>query len=700
MCAVVVTKCTRGGAAPPEIFVSPQTIVLYFALGNKPLLIPSHRTVLYAFWVCVCIFLLFFPLSSNPTTFLPDDGDALQGLYVQSWVAHQFPKAPLEIFDSNFYYPHPTGLVYSEHLIPQGLVVALLMKLGANLILANNLVLALTLLMIALFVRLWARELGVGETGAAVAGVVCALSTFTLLQASRVQILSMQWIPLCLFFLHRFFRRGRWLDAAAFAACFVLLGLSCQYYLISFPLFLVPVVAGYVYLFPDRRNLRDAFRLGVPLFFGCLLLVPVELPYLKIFHHYGFERALSEGPDLAYHLLPPPDNFLYGWLTKGMFKDLPGNHHFIGYLTMVLAVLGAAFLLRRRNDAGPRSYRWLIAWIASWGVFFLILSAGAEVKFMGRGLGPGPFGLLFDYVPFFQYTRVPERLSVYFTFGLALLAGAGASVLSKRLVRWPRAKTVLPLILLALIPLEHARRNVYARIPTEDEIPAVYHWLAELPEDFPVVEFPVYDRRFLRFYGYETYFSTVHWKRVPFGKPSFKPPAMEYMLWTWRDFPSSEGTRLLQSLGVRYIIYHPRRDPNAARVNRRLRQDPNFEFVRQFPRAMRIARRLRYGEEMVFRVLPASEPLSPPPQVEERLRAIPRDAWEFKTSSQSDARLAVDGSLETSWSSGKGQEKGQFFEIDLEGEYRVSKISLGFSFPYGHFPRSLAVNGFHPSVVV
>ena len=270
-------------------------------------------------------------------------------------------------------------------------------------------------------------------------------------------------------------------------------------------------------------------------------------------------------------------------------------------------------------------------------------------------------------------------------------------MLSKRLVRWPRAKTVLPLILLALIPLEHARRNVYARIPTEDEIPAVYHWLAELPEDFPVVEFPVYDRRFLRFYGYETYFSTVHWKRVPFGKPSFKPPAMEYMLWTWRDFPSSEGTRLLQSLGVRYIIYHPRRDPNAARVNRRLRQDPNFEFVRQFPRAMRIARRLRYGEEMVFRVLPASEPLSPPPQVEERLRAIPRDAWEFKTSSQSDARLAVDGSLETSWSSGKGQEKGQFFEIDLEGEYRVSKISLGFSFPYGHFPRSLAVNGFHPS---
>ena len=90
---------------------------------------------------------------------------------------------------------------------------------------------------------------GVGETGAAVAGVVCALSTFTLLQVSRVQILSMQWIPLSLFFLHRFFKRGRWLDATAFAACFVLLGLSCQYYLISFPLFLAPVVAGYIYLF-------------------------------------------------------------------------------------------------------------------------------------------------------------------------------------------------------------------------------------------------------------------------------------------------------------------------------------------------------------------------------------------------------------------------------------------------------------------
>ncbi len=484
------------------------------------------------------------------------------------------------------------------------------------------------------------------------------------------------------------------MDATAFAACFVLLGLSCQYYLISFPLFLAPVVAGYIYLFPDRRSLRDGFRLAVPLIVGCLFLVPVELPYLKTFHHYGFERPLSQGPDLAYHLLPPPNSFLYGRLTEGMFADLPGNHHFIGYLTLALAGLGVAFVLRKSNEPESHSYRCLVAWTAVCGAFFLILSAGAEMKFMGRNLGPGPFRLLFDYIPFFQYTRVPERLSVYFTFGLALLAGAGASVLSQRLARPAWRKTALLVVLLALIPLEHARRNVYARVPTGDEIPAVYQWLAGLPEDFPVVEFPVYNRRFSRFYGYETYFSTVHWKPVPFGKPSFKPPAMEYMLWTWRDFPSIEGTRILQSLGVRYIIYHPRRGPDAARIERRLRRDPNFEFVRQFPRARRAARRLRYGEEMVFRVLPASEPHRPS---EGRLRAIPREAWEFKTSSPSNARLAVDGSLETSWSSGKGQEKGQFFQIDLGEEYRVSKISLGFSFPYGHFPRSLAVNGFHRS---
>jgi hypothetical protein len=283
--------------------------------------------------------------------------------------------------------------------------------------------------------------------------------------------------------------------------------------------------------------------------------------------------------------------------------------------------------------------------------------------------------------------RVPERLSVYFLFGVVLLAGVGASQLGRRF------GFVAIAAILILLPLEHARRPSYARIPTGNEVPDVYRWLAEKPGDFPISELPVYSRRLLRFFGYESYFATtLHGKRVLFGKASFNPPALEYIRWTLAKFPSRESTRLLQSLGVRFLVLHPHRDSRSVSVIRRLHRDPHFAFVREFGDADPVSRRLDYGNEVVFQVIEESPPAAPI----DRDRPIPPEGWRFDTSSEVDPRLAVDGLLETGWSTEQPQEKGQFFEIDLGGLYRVSRISLAFASPYDEFPRSLAVNGYHP----
>jgi len=640
-------------------------------------------TVGFSLLVLSAVVLLFMPLSLHPGTHLPDDGDALQGLTVLSWVAHQAPRSPLEIFDMNLYYPHPKGLAYSEHLIPQGLVVALLIALGARSITATNLLAAFTFVGIALSVVLWTRELGANRTAAAVAGLVCSLSTSTLEEVSRVQMLWMQWIPLGLFFLHRFFRTGSILAAWGFAAAFVLQALSGQYYLLSYPLYVLPLIAAYLYLFPERRTLRDALRLATPVVLGALLLVPVEWQYLNLFSHYGFTRPLTGGTDLLRYVVPPSNNLLYGWLFADAVSTTAGaNHHFVGFAALALAALGLFSL-----SENERRYRRLCGVFALVGLCFLVLSAGAELTLGGRSLGPGPFRLLYEYVPFFDYTRAPERLSVYFTFGLALLSGLGASRLGRRFGAGAIA------VVLVLLPLEHARLRGYARIPTREEIPEVYHWFAEMPGDFPVVELPVYPRRFLRFFGYESYFATVHWKRIPFGKASFNPPALEYMRWTLSTFPSREATRLLQSLGVRMIVYHPDRDPDSAAVIRRLRRDRHFSFVREFGEADPAARRLQFGREVVFQVIAES----PPAISVHRDRPIRTEGWSFVTSSEVDPHLAVDGLLETGWISSQRQQKGQFFEVDLGGEHWVSRISLAFAFPYDEFPRALSVNGFHPS---
>ncbi|MGH9332659.1 MAG: discoidin domain-containing protein [Vicinamibacteria bacterium] len=635
----------------------------------------------FALFVLGAVIVLFLPLSLHPSSQLPDDGDALQGLTVLSWVAHQAPRAPLELFDMNLYYPHPKGLAYSEHLIPQGLVVSMMMALGASAITATNLLAALSLVAVALAVALWARELGASPIAAAAAGLVSSLSTAILEEVSRLQNLWLMWIPLGLFFLHRFFRTGSLRASFGFAACLLLQGLSGQYFLVSLPLYLAPVVLAYLFLFPERRTPSSVLYLAIPAVLLSLVLIPVEWQYLTLFSRYRFTRPLTEGTDLLRYIVPPENNIVYGWLFSDSAARTTGaNHHFVGFVTVVLAGVGAASL--RKSE---KRFRRLATFFAILGGSFLVLSAGADLKLGGRHLGPGPFRLLYYYVPFFDYTRVPERFSAYFVFGLALLAGLGASRLGRR--------PALVALIFLILPLEHARRSSYARIPTGDETPEVYHWLSGQPGDFALVELPVHPRRFLRFFGYESYFSTLHWKRIPFGKPSFIPPGFEYMRHTLSGFPSREATRLLQSIGARMIVYHPHRDPDAASVIRRLHRDPHIAFVRGFPEASAPSRRLGYGGELVFQVLHDAWPEVKPPGG----RPIPVQGFRFETSSEVDPLLAVDGRLETGWTSGARQEKGQFFEVDLGGEYQISRISLSFAPPYDEFPRALEVNGFHHS---
>jgi hypothetical protein len=646
-----------------------------------------------AFYILFCSFLLFLPLSLHPASHLPDEGDALQATWMMAWVAHRLPSEPSSLFDANVYFPHPRGLVYSEHFIPQGLAVGLFMKLGANLVLAYNLLAGATLVAIALATFALAREVGLSPAGSFAAGIVSSLSSFNLGEAPRLHILFMPFLPLALAFLVRFFRTGSTSSAAGFAASCVVQGFSSHYYLISLPLFLAPFGVLLTLLFPERRNVRDGLRLLLPLAVGALLFVPVEIPYLETFRSYRFQQALPEGVDLLRYLLPAESSLLYRGVSGDAASRLAGaNAHFIGLIPLLLGLAGIARAVRGRDA--------LLCGIALLGLFFAFLSAGAETVVGGRIIAGGPYRVLYEYVPFFHYARVPERLSVYFALSLSLLAGVGASRFLPSLSA--RVRGVAIPAFLVLVPLEHARlpERPYPRIPMPEEVPEAYRWLATVPGDFAVAEFPVYPRRQLRFYGYENYFSTIHWKRVFFGRPSFYPPALEYLLWSFQDFPSVETTRILQSLGVRMILYHPGRArqseeaEEAEEVLRRLRRDPEYSPLREFPGASEAAARLGYGNEVAFTVVPRAMP----PRTEARRHdGIPGDGFRFETSSSVDPRLAVDGRLDTSWSSGASQEKGQYFDVELGGEFWVSKISLGFVYPYSEFPRALAVNGYHRS---
>ncbi|HEY5906770.1 MAG TPA: hypothetical protein VIZ31_01935, partial [Vicinamibacteria bacterium] len=107
-----------------------------------------------------------WPLARAPHRLLHGNADVYGNVWAMSWVAHQLPRDPGQLFDSNIYFPHTKSLAYAESLVPQGLQALLVVSLGGSPALAYNLVFWMSFAVAGLGVVLLARELGAARVPA------------------------------------------------------------------------------------------------------------------------------------------------------------------------------------------------------------------------------------------------------------------------------------------------------------------------------------------------------------------------------------------------------------------------------------------------------------------------------------------------------------------------------------------------------
>jgi hypothetical protein len=167
----------------------------------------------------------------------PDLGDPIRTAWEIAWDGHALLHSPLDVFNSNAFYPHPLSLAFSDSLLgyaPAALfgsgTVAALVRYNLLFLLAWSLC----------FVGAWllARELGVGRIGAAVAGAAFAYAPYRVTEAGHLHVISGGGIPLSLFLLLRGYRResrglliAGWLVAAWQISLGFTLGLQFAYLL-------------------------------------------------------------------------------------------------------------------------------------------------------------------------------------------------------------------------------------------------------------------------------------------------------------------------------------------------------------------------------------------------------------------------------------------------------------------------------------
>jgi Dolichyl-phosphate-mannose-protein mannosyltransferase len=636
------------------------------------------RRVLVVFLFYLFLAIVFTaPISLRPHELAANDGDPLHISWILAWDAHQLIRDPLHLFDSNAFYPYSSSLAFSEHLLGPALLAAPFFYLFGNALLAQNIVLVLTYALSALSMFLLMREILGREDAALVAGLVYAFHTYNFHEIARLQLVSVEWWPIALLYLHRLFTEGKRRDAFLCALFFVLQGLSCTYYLFYFALALALWISAYGLLTPG--GMRRVWQLVPPFAAAGLVFFVISLPYREMLHSFGYERTLANGVDLLEYVRPPEGSFF----ARFVAFDFPSSvvPQFLGFLALGLALVG----LVRPKGISSRPIRLFFCMSVVTAGLGAILSLGPTVRVGGIEIGTGPYQWLYQGLSFFRVLRNPERLSILPHFGLAVLAGFGANAVLS--AAWMRV------LLLVLLPFEHfCGGQPYVQIPTGEKVPPVFRWLRD-HDVGPVVELPLYPRERLRLHALYMFYSTYHWNRIVFGRTSFYPPVTGYLAWELRNFPDADSIALLAGLGVERIVVHPNIWTSSERAGKLARlQDfaDRLTVEGRFPPVEGPAYDdYGFGDEIALRLTRSGE-IPPTSGLCVPSEEIDPADWVLDSSAETPATWVIDRKPETKWHT-SGQLPGWKLEVDLGREERIGAVRLDLAYPYDHFPRDLTL---------
>lgn len=303
-----------------------------------------------------------------------DLGDSVLNIWILAWDVEQIRHLLAgdlsrlwNVFDATIFHPAPLALAYSDHLLPQALQVLPVVLLTGNPILGYNLLFLSTFVLSGLGMYLLVRELTGNAAAATVAGLLFAFAPYRLAQASHVQVLSSQWMPLVFYGLVRYVRAGRTRALGGAAAALAAQGLSSGYYLLYF----TPFAAAFALWELGRARLWRNGRVWLMLSFAgiavAIVTTPFLLPYAAL-HAQGLgARSLAEvsrfSADVYSYATAFPEQRIWGSLLQAMPK--PEGELFPGLVPLLLAAIGV-FAGSRISDPqspqiGPRWFSWLLA---------------------------------------------------------------------------------------------------------------------------------------------------------------------------------------------------------------------------------------------------------------------------------------------------------------------------------------------------
>jgi len=508
---------------------------------------------------------LTWPLAPDFATHVPGNGvDDPPLTWNLWWVRYALLQEGTNPFDCNYlFYPLGINLAFYTLTVLNGLL-SIPLQATLGLIPASNVSLLSSFVLGGFGAYLLASYLlassnrhqdyegrrpgGRVVVAAFIAGLLYAFASNKMAYAALGQwnIASSQWIPFYVLYLFKTGDHpGRW-RFPLLAALFLLFQAYAELTYASFLILFTALWAiwqGAIYWLGGEP--RKLGQLAVALALVALLfavgiapilamMVPDLLAEGDIFvEGSGFADVFSA--DLLGFLIPTQYHPLLGSLVERFgFDHSVGQHIYLGYSALVLAVVGIVLWWRRRAGSRPDTHeegrltarRWIAFWSLSTLVFWL-LTLGPSLRVNGHETGiPLPFALV-ARLPFFAGNRYPSRYSVMLSLSLAMLVAFGIAALLRHR-KGEQVVTAISGILVALLVFEH----ISVPLPLSDMgIPAIYGAIAEeMPGDSTLLDLPVAWRNGFRVTGtqhpiimFSQYYQSAHGKRLLAGNTSRNP---------------------------------------------------------------------------------------------------------------------------------------------------------------------------------
>ena len=498
-------------------------------------------------WLSLGIFVLLtliitWPLILHPASLSYAAKEEFLLSYLMNWNIHALTHFPLKIFQVPFYHPTLNTLAFSDPLITSSLLALPLVTVFKQPFLAYNFNLFLSFILNGFFTYLLVHKITKNFFASLVAGVLFTFSIGRIDTLEHLQVLSIYWLPLGLYFL---------LDKRFFlvSLCFLFQTLNTIFlgYVYGFSL----VIFSFVYWLKHELSKPQLINLVKYLSLSLFSLCLIFIPYWRVSQTYQYTRSLKDIKSASVYFLeyfyPTSHSRLQSLAQQLIFKQpWPG---YLGLPISILGIIAIIYFLKCQKTSFTLSAVVITftGFVLSLGPYFQLIKNKLYLPI------PLPYWLGYYLIPGFKSMRVPQRWSHLVLFGLSLLIGLWFKKQNKKI-------KLFSMIIILLVVLEIKFPLFIQPVPLRSEIPSVYHWLSKQPSSV-ILELPAQtwvmplSNLEIQRLHFHSFFIGANHKFIN-GYSGFEPPSWTEAISLLRTSSPEKTIGIINDLGAQLIVVH------------------------------------------------------------------------------------------------------------------------------------------------